>query len=98
MDLVKNHSTSLVLLQLYEKISLVIERNQFTIGIFLDLSKAFDRVNHNILFAKIQHYGIRGKALHWFRSYFSNRQQFVQYNGACSQKKLLSVAYHKAQY
>ena len=45
--------------------------------------------NHNILFAKIQHYGIRGKASHWFRSYFSNRQQFVQYNGACSQKKFM---------
>lgn len=58
----KNHSTSLALVQLYDKISSVIERNEFTIGIFLDLSKAFDTVNHNILFAKIQHYGIRGKA------------------------------------
>ena len=57
-----------------------------TIGIFLDLSKAFDTVNHNILFHKLQHYRIRGIALDWFKNYFSNRQQFVQYNGICSQK------------
>ena len=53
MDLEKTHSTSLALLQLYDKIASAIERNEFTIGIFLDLSKAFDTVNHNILFAKI---------------------------------------------
>jgi retron-type reverse transcriptase len=82
----KDHSTSSALLQLYDKSSSAIDQNKFTIGIFLDLSKAFDTANHYILFEKLQHYGIRGKALDWFKSYFSNRFQFVQYNGVCSQK------------
>ena len=85
----KDHSASLALLQLYDKISLAIDQSEFTIGIFLDLSKAFDTVNHNILFDKLQHYGIRGTALNWFKSYFSNRMQFVQYNGVCSQKTVI---------
>ena len=80
------HSTSLALLQLYNKISSAIDLNEFTIGIFLDLSKAFDTVNHSILFDKLQHYGIRGVALDWFKSYFSNRLQFVQFNGVYSKK------------
>ena len=80
------HSTSLALLQLYNKISSAIDLNEFTIGIFLDLSKAIDTVNHSILFDKLQHYGIRGVALDWFKSYFSNRLQFVQFNGVYSKK------------
>ena len=74
----KDYSTSLALLQLYDKISSAIDQNKFTIGIFLDLSKAFDNVNHYILFEKLQHYGIRGKALDWFKSYF-NQSYFKSY-------------------
>ena len=53
--------------------------NEFSIGIFLDLSKAFDTVNHIILFDKLEHYGICGLVLDWIRTYFSNRKQYVEY-------------------
>ena len=84
----KNHSTSLALLDLYDKISLAIDRKEFAVGVFLDLSKAFDTLDHNILFEKLAHYGIRGVALDWMKSYFSNRTQFVQFKdySSCANK------------
>lgn len=57
------------------------DRKENTIGIFLDLSKAFDTVNHLILVKKLSYYGIRNKSLLWFTSYFSDRYQTVNYNG-----------------
>ena len=54
-------STSYAIIELVDKISKAIENNEFTVGIFLDLSKAFDTVNHGILLKKLYFYGIRGK-------------------------------------
>jgi hypothetical protein len=65
------------LTDLYYKISDAIDREETSVGIFLDLSKAFDTVNHEILFDKLEHYGIRGLPLQWIKSYFTNRTQFV---------------------
>ena len=51
-----------------------------TMGIYLDLQKAFDTVNHTILIKKLEIYGIRGTVLQWFMSYQSNRRQYTVLN------------------
>ena len=50
-------------------------------GIFGDLQKAFDTVDHGILLSKLDYYGIRGISNNWSKSYLSNRKQFVSING-----------------
>jgi len=77
------------LIDLYEKISLALDRNGHAVGVFLDLSKACDTIDHGILLDKLEHYGIPGVALDWVRCYLSNRFQFVQFNGHCSSPQIL---------
>ena len=67
-----------------------LEKDESVICIFLDFSKAFDTVDHAILLCKLEHYGIRGNALSWFKSYLTDRGQFVTFNGASSATKLIS--------
>ena len=85
----KNHSTALALLHLYDTLANAIDNKEYTMGVFIDLSKAFDTVNHEILLAKLQHYGIGGTPLKWFESYLSGREQFVHFNGYSSSYKLV---------
>ena len=73
-------STSHAIIELIDKVTKAIESNEYTIGIFLDLSKAFDTVNHSILLRKLYFYGIRGNCHKWLMNYLTNRRQIVKYN------------------
>ena len=86
-----NHSTELAALELVDRIHKEIDENKTPFSVFLDLSKAFDTVDHDILLHKLQYYGITGTALDWFRSYLTERYQYVDYNGASSSMKLLTT-------
>ena len=82
-----NFSTSLALTDLSNKVTDVFEKNMFGIGVFLDLSKAFDTLNHNILLDKLNFYGIRGVALDWFSSYLRGRSQRTKFQSTLSEPR-----------
>ena len=76
----KANSTDHAIIQLADQLIESFNNNKFTIGVFIDLSKAFDTVDHQILLKKLKHYGVVGNNLKWFQSYLSNRKQFIKFN------------------
>lgn len=74
----KNHSTIEAIAAAVHHIQLSFEKSKTELGCFLDLRKAFDTVNHNILLLKMEKYGIRGPTLKLMKSYLRERQQFVE--------------------
>ena len=76
----QGHSTEHAKLQLIDQISDNLEKNFLTLGIFIDLSKAFDTVDHQILISKLKNYRIEGNNLNWFKNYLQNRKQYLILN------------------
>ena len=77
-----NRSTTDAVCTFISDVMTALDNKQYTLSVLLDLSKAFDTIDHNILL--LSHYGVRGLALDWFRSYLSGRSQFVRYRDANS--------------
>ena len=73
-----------------DQIKLNIGKNKMSCGTFIDLSKAFDTVDHKILLSKLEHYGIRGTTLDLLKSYLSNRSQYVQIEKSKSETRFVS--------
>nr|XP_006811856.1 PREDICTED: RNA-directed DNA polymerase from mobile element jockey-like [Saccoglossus kowalevskii] len=80
----KHYNTKLALVDLITDITDKMDAGYITFGIFIDLKKAFDTIDHHILLQKLEHYGIRGLPLKWFHSYLENRLQTVDVNGTVS--------------
>ena len=83
----KHHSTIQALIEIVDNIITNLEDNKHVAGLYLDLSKAFDTVDHTILLHKLNHYGCRGTALNWFKSYLCNRKQYTKINETISNIK-----------
>ena len=79
-------STQQTLIQILNYIAQALNENKFVVACMLDLSKAFDLINHNILLEKLKKIGLSDTCLKWFRSYLSNRKMYVFINGSLSTK------------
>ena len=75
----EKHSTEHVIMQLVDQINCSFEKNIYTLVIFIDISKAFDTVDHKILITKLENYGVKGTNLQWIKSFLENRKQFIAY-------------------
>ena len=85
-----NYSTTRALVSLIERIMSLLDSTNFVCGIFIDLEKAFDTINHNILCDKLNYYGLRGNVNKLMKSYLENRKQYVSINGFNSHVNYIS--------
>ena len=81
------HSTEHALISLIETIKKYFDDGEIVCGVFIDLQKAFDTVNHEIFLEKLKYYGIRSKQNDWFQSFLTNRKQYMSMEGFFSQTK-----------
>ena len=77
----QQYSTPHALISITENITKALDDGNIICGIFVDLLKVFDTVDHEIVLAILNHYGIRGVSNDWFKTYLSNRNQYVFING-----------------
>ena len=85
------HSTELAALEITDRLTQNIDEGKVSITIYLDLSKAFDTLNHQILLDKLDYYGVKDTANAWFKSYLSSRNQFVSFGSHSSDMMPLST-------
>ena len=86
----QKYSTTHALINLTESIRQTLDEGSFGCGIFVDLQKAFDTVDHKILLHKLEYYGIYGICNDWLKSCLSDRKQFVSINGCNSDLMLVN--------
>ena len=87
----ENHSTEMATVELLDRIISALDDKQLPISIYMDLSKAFDTLNHDILLDKLSYYGVDGTALQWFDSYLSNRSMYVEIDNMKSSVRTLTT-------
>ena len=80
------HSPDHAILDIFETLQNNMDKHYFSCGVFIDLKKAFDTVNHKILLDKLNYYGFRGIINEWFQSYLTNRTQTTQIGSHVSTK------------
>ena len=93
-----NHSTNTALLDVTDHILKNANDGKVTASIFIDLKKAFDTVSHEMLIKKLNSYGIRDSALHWFKSYLSDRTQTVNIIQLFQASRVLILVSLRGQY
>ena len=86
----QNHSTQTALLNTTNEWFVNIDKGKYNLAVFIDLRKAFDTVNHDILLFNLSHYGVIGTELRWFKSYLSNRQQYCSLSDSNSNLALVT--------
>ena len=85
----------MALIEVVDQIYQYLDRREYVVGVYLDLQKAFDTVNHQILLAKLFNCGIRGNTYNWFCSYLNCRKQFTVVDKAWSDTKYIAYGVHQ---
>jgi hypothetical protein len=83
-----HHSTEHAVLELVDRVTMALDKGHTPLALFLDLSKAFDTLDHTILIQKLQFYGLKDTSLQWFQSYLQNRSHYVELDATVKSKNI----------